>query len=697
MSAELATLIQADNQSGSTVMIPDSDYDNEKHFDITHKMRIGEGGDYTNSPAKYYETSTIDTHDIFEDSSIVATYQFNDNVLDLGGNYNGIQNNGVLYDTGKFDKAVYTNDWNSYHTIDLNLPLTGVYSASFWIKPTEPISQIFCDSVGEMPLDLRDSPQSTFLYDAASNVKEYILPIPLNTEFSHIVFMFTGSDAKVYLNGVDMESTVIKNNITTGGRGITRILGSIYNNWFYMGHLDQLRIFDKALTQEEVETLYNESVPGEELYISGGPKNTIDTRKIHDIFEDSSALATYTFDGNCNDLGEVYNGTPINISYDKGNFYGSRSIETNGINARVSIVEFPSSINTFSISGWVNINNKSIINALCGGYDNPDYGWFGFSSVGSLTLKNDSDSVSTIDVAVDVQEGIWYHIVATSNSLGSKVYMDGVEVGSGLQTDFYIDSIGQSYQGSNYSNMKIDQLRIFNKALSQEEINILYTETAPANYIGNKLIPADEPDFFLDGSCMLNYKFNGDTLDSMGNYPGVPTNLTYNTGRFGESAVFNGITSRVVHSLLFGTTTTISFWCKSYDLTYTNNIMSSDGDNWILGNHSSWVSVNTTAVLDVNEPMIAEINEWVHIVIIDNGSTFEGYKNGAKLTNTAGYISLSGKSFPDIGYYSVSSVHSLNGELDQFRIFDKALTEVEVQKLYRESVDSGNYKMVIKK
>ena len=88
-------------------------------------------------------------------------------------------------------------------------------------------------------------------------------------------------------------------------------IGDINNNTnaSLSGELDQVRIFNRALTPLEVEALYTE-----ELCICDG---TVDTLQ---VLGDTSCIATYQLDGNANDLSGNYSGTPTDVSYGVGEF-----------------------------------------------------------------------------------------------------------------------------------------------------------------------------------------------------------------------------------------------------------------------------------------------------------------------------------------------------------------------------------------
>ena len=114
--------------------------------------------------------------------------------------------------------------------------------------------------------------------------------ITANT-WHHVVVNFTSSDTKIYVDGSDISDD--HNNHTTSviygdsyiGATNTTSVGSYWN-----GKIDQVRIFDKALSSSEVTTLYGET-------------HASTTKSTTDIFSDNSGVALYQLDGNANDTG----------------------------------------------------------------------------------------------------------------------------------------------------------------------------------------------------------------------------------------------------------------------------------------------------------------------------------------------------------------------------------------------------------
>ena len=80
--------------------------------------------------------------------------------------------------------------------------------------------------------------------------------------------------------------------------------------------------------------------------------------------------------------------------------------------------------------------------------------------------------------------GVWYHIVGVYDGSDSKIYVNGIEKGSesgnffGYSTSDHV-TIGALYLGSYYFNGILDEIRIYNTALSTAQIQALYLAGLP--------------------------------------------------------------------------------------------------------------------------------------------------------------------------------------------------------------------------
>jgi len=253
--------------------------------------------DYTN--LAWVETTkqygTINTFDIFGDGSAVALYQLDGNALDTGGAYNGTATS-VTYGAGKFGQCVqYTADWSSSAnsnsvssgvTIDSTiLASKTALSISMWVKSSDSVKPtiiVASSYTGKRLFNcffIKSDATDYFTSGAAPtantirmhsggndntdhNMDSGSYSFPLN-QWNHVVLVFNGSNTswEVYINNkVAYTFTNSAFTITgTTNAGDPQGFGcDPYMNVTSGDEYDQIRIFNRALTATEVNTLYTE-------------------------------------------------------------------------------------------------------------------------------------------------------------------------------------------------------------------------------------------------------------------------------------------------------------------------------------------------------------------------------------------------------------------------------------------------------
>ena len=204
-------------------------------------------------------------------------------------------------------------------------------------------------------------------------------------------------------------------------------------------------------------------------------------------------VAFYPFEGNANDAsGNGRNLTPLNDTYSKG----VRGLDLATGRLDLSANNTNRSFSDFTYSTWVNLNTVNRSNEwmyIFGGYytdtaslricvnpSDPSYKqiWFGYNSAADVGYWFGSQQVSQI------QTNQWIHIVATmaTTTRGNvaSVYLNGSLLTSRTNTpripiDFNNYVIGNDGGGNRYPiDGQLDEVRIYNRALSAAEIANLY-------------------------------------------------------------------------------------------------------------------------------------------------------------------------------------------------------------------------------
>ncbi len=178
----------------------------------------------------YVEFSFAENHDLFNDFSIEVWVKFD-----------SIPSGRILSKVGWFD------------------PGDTVSSYSVYFDETKPYKVIFSSWVGEFP-----------------NIEhEAISTLSLNSEHWHyIVVTYTkaNSTKKIYVDGVLAFNEDNTGNIGYNGRPL--FVGAFKTNlgdviFPFKGNIDEIRIWQKALTQEEILVNMNNAIVGNEINLVG--------------------------------------------------------------------------------------------------------------------------------------------------------------------------------------------------------------------------------------------------------------------------------------------------------------------------------------------------------------------------------------------------------------------------------------------
>ncbi len=212
-------------------------------------------------------------------SGLRGYWRFENNLLDSAGSHNGT-NSGASYLTGRVGNAINFNGSShaSFGTGTNLINGNNKATVAFWVNPSagdsgEQQQTILCERLGGVDSDssyqvyitTSNSPGAPpvgrigfgiWNNDSIKNGANSSFAIPLNT-WSFITATYDGSTIKMYVNGVLSGTGALTGNIKTLSAPL--IIGSCYPNHLlhYRGSLDELMVFNKALSQSEINSLMN--------------------------------------------------------------------------------------------------------------------------------------------------------------------------------------------------------------------------------------------------------------------------------------------------------------------------------------------------------------------------------------------------------------------------------------------------------
>lgn len=250
------------------------------------------------------------------------------------------------------------------------------------------------------------------------------------------------------------------------------------------------------------------------------------------------------------------------------------------------------------------------------------------------------------------------------------------------------------------SDVVVTEKAVANNTLSFEPYNKVEVDVFSET---NKESTVDIKDIFKDGSCKNFYQFNNN-CDEYNNTPRTTANnnISYVEGRFGAAAYYNtpGETYPVVQdtnmfdALGHPTQWTISTWAKADDLTSMAN---TNYRLWFFGleanNRSLELRIQTISgqpklifalwgdvqILNVD---MSDATSWHNYIVSYNNGVTTIYKDGVSVwTYNKTFEITNGRGSPRANF---------KGAIDQFRFFNRAITDGEAKILSEEARSSAN-------
>ena len=419
----------------------------------------------------------------------------------------------------------------------------------------------------------------------------------------------------------------------------------------------------------------------------------------------------WPFNGNANDeSGNELTSTSSGISFTAdrfGNagsaavFNGNGSVKT-PFSQQISPANFPN----YSISLWFRRNVHNANERMIFQYKEGELGPAGTSNFDFHESRIDwcGDNKSAFyhypywpnySCSPSISElGIWNHVTLIFNQSTDSVrfYLNGnYWFSSPVNNDFP----GQGYLifGNNASDEfaftgDLDDIAVYNRALSQQEITALYQGGSASTSC--PVLPAN-----LQQGLKGYWPFCGNAIDESGNgNNGTVSGAMLAADRFGNPAkayFFDG-NNDVINTNLssgFSNQFTIQAWVKTSSLEEAGIVSSRTSQIQFNGLYYSntqkaevWISSPSLANYISAPPPIND-NKWHHVLGVFNGTSGKIFLDGVleNTSNTQFNISINSPFF--FGYDNFPNQNRyFNGLLDDIAIWNRALSPEEITQLY---------------
>jgi hypothetical protein len=610
---------------------------------------------------------------MFPKENLLAFWKL-DNLTDSRGNRYTLTNvNGVTFASGKIGQGAVFQLGRSLEAL-FSPPVpyaSGNFSISCWLKLNT------LTNGGKFGAD---GTINAFTFGSLTNGTVYIGNNSGNNaivssssgaittgQWYHLCGVSSGGVVSFYLNG-----TLIGSNPHTFTSAPKISIAYTYSDNVTDGMFDAVGIWDRPLTLQEVQALYNNGnglEPEGILFLEDSSTNDFQLT----LNGDAKLNTTITKYGG----GSAYfdgNGDYIEIPYDSGFDYGTGD---------------------FTVEFWVNFSSLTasggFIGMVCGSVENAmDINYDNSLSIGVhfITTRHTFPWNPSINT--------WYHVAVCRADGNTKAFIDGVQIGttkndSGFNYSMFGGNmiIGRGDDNTNSFNGYIDDLRI-TKGIARYTSN--FTPPAqqlldPSDSHGDKVSlllhmdGADSSTTFTDSSA------NNFALTAFGNAQ-IDTSIK----KFGSgAALFDGngdyLTIEDNNVFVFNTgfnnypsiPFTVEAWIYPTALNSSLDIIISKdtyGSNfsWCIGISQSSLfcyTHNINSDWDFTVAASPQLNTWQHVALTMDGTTQRLFLNGqllgtknAPITNGSSKISIGSGSWNN----PAASNSYFNGYIDELRI-----------------------------
>jgi hypothetical protein len=525
-----------------------------------------------------------------------------------------------------------------------------------------------------------------------------------NNVWHYVSLVSNGTNFSVYVDGVKASADLAVGSITTTNVSV-RIGKSIATGEQFDGLIDEVKIYNSALTPEQIKMDMNQ---GKELQLGGQTSATGATGAAAEYcipgdatscagpigewkFEDGSGGTVADISGNGKD--GTWHGT--GTYWTQGKIGGGGNL--NGDDDYVITNSLMSSPSTETLSMWVYPQSSGVIVSELGQQTiNTGYHYIkiGLNTTNDLrgNIWNCNDDLSFGTVSLNQ----WYFVSLVYDGTNEKAYLNGQFKDSytcsrsapGTQYLAFGAMDTQTSGGFNdtgYFQGRIDQVQLFNYARTPAQVAWDYNRGGPVGWwklddgeggtardsSGNgntgTLTTMDPPNDWVDGKYGKALDFDGsDDYVTMGN----PSSMNFGTGAFSVAGWVKD-TKPVANNSFLGWASKGGY-STGLELRF---VVGSDGTRYVGGFIGDGV---IGGVYDFS------IDTWYHISFTrDPSGNWKEYINGTQAFSGSNSQSI-GASNWEIGRMRGSSSNVWQGQIDDVRVYNYALTADQVKQVMNE-------------
>jgi len=517
-----------------------------------------------------------------------------------------------------------------------------------------------------------------------------------NDTWYHVAVTWDGVNVQLYLDG-SPEGSPVANSIFNPPAGTyytnigTAQTAATTHYDDFNGKIDEVAVWQRGLSSDEVDTLWNGGVPGNAMtlnpmayYPLGEQARLAGTA---DWQFPNQSLESYAFDFDGSDYIDCGNDSSLNIT------------------------------DNLSVSAWIKTTDNGLQTIVNKDQATPTRIWnlaMGFGTI-SFQVRLGA-TAKTASSATNLSDGVWHHVVGTYEpSTEVKIYIDGVLAdteSTSIPASLTDDATIPVYMGS-YSNStaeryagEISNVTIWDSTLTGPNVTTLYNNGIPLTTLADFPSSGDVQGWWkLNSSATFDptavewtipddsTNSNTGTSTGMDQTNLVTSDLQFESPYSNFSLEFDGTDDYIdcTNDSIFNLTTgmTISAWINP-TVAVTNKFLVAK--RWSTNSYqiatagsinpqcSVWIG---TTRYNASGSTVLSAGTWYHIVGTFDGSNVKVYVDGVLEGTTAASGSLDQTAdIVSIAKGVNNNTYNFNGKIDEVAIWDSALTAAQVTQVY---------------